>query len=75
MIVSDVAWVRDHQHRLVLRLRLDGHLADIPSGQRVELTRRGLVKGVDVPASERRRDLAARSDRPDTPSTISPSRL
>ena len=59
MIISDVAWVRDHRHRLVLRLRLDGRLAHIPSGQRVELTRRGLVKGVDVLASEWRRDPAA----------------
>ena len=55
MIITDVAWVRDHQHRLVLRLRLDGHLAHIPSGQKVELTRRGLVKGVDVLVSDWRR--------------------
>ena len=47
MTIDSVAWVRDHQHRLVLQLRIDGHLAHIASGQRVELTRRGLVQGVD----------------------------
>ena len=55
MSITDVAWVRDHRHRLVLQLRLDGHLAHIPSGQKVELTRRGLVKGVDVLVSDWRR--------------------
>ena len=59
MIVSDVAWVRDHQRRLVLQLRLDGHLTHIPSAQKLELLRRGLVQGVDVLASEWRRDPAA----------------
>ena len=59
VIVSDVAWVRDHQHRLVLQLRLDGHLAHIPSGQKLELTRRGLVKGVDVLVSDWRRHKTA----------------
>jgi hypothetical protein len=54
-MVADVAWVRDHQHRLVLQLRLDGHLAHIPSGQQVKLTRRGLVKGVDILVSDWRR--------------------
>ena len=55
MIVTDVAWVRNHQQRLVLELRLDGQLAHIPSAQKVELTRRGLVKGVDLLASDWRR--------------------
>ena len=59
MIVAEVEWVRDHRQRRVLRLRLDGHLAHIPSGQKLELTRRGLVHGVDVLASEWRRDPAA----------------
>ena len=52
MIVSHAAWVRDHKHRLVLQLELDGHPAHIPSAQKLELTCRGLVKGVDVFASE-----------------------
>ena len=58
-MVSDVAWVRDHQHRLVLQLRLDGHLTHIQSAQKRELTRRGLVQGVDVLASEWRRNPGA----------------
>ena len=52
MILTNVAWIRDHQHRLVLQLKIDGHLAHIPSGQKRELTRRGLLKGVDFLASE-----------------------
>jgi hypothetical protein len=55
VIVSDVEWVRDRRHRPVLRLCIDGQLAHIPSGQQVELTRRGLVKGVDVLVSDWRR--------------------
>ena len=52
LIISNVAWVRDHQHRSVLQLSIDGHPAHIRSAQKLELTRRGLVKGVDVFASE-----------------------
>ncbi len=52
MIVTNAAWVRDHQHRRVLRLHLDGQPAHILSEQRVALTSRGLVKGIDVLASE-----------------------
>ena len=58
MNLTDVAWVRDHQHRLVLQLRIDGHLAHIPSGQKRELTRRGLVRGIDFFASEWRAQAA-----------------
>jgi hypothetical protein len=47
MTVTDIWWVRDHKQRAVLQLNLDGHPAHIPSGQRVELLRRGLVKGMD----------------------------
>ena len=52
MTITDVEWVRDGRDRAVLQLRLDGHAAHIPSGQPVELTRRGLVKGVDFLISE-----------------------
>jgi hypothetical protein len=52
LAITDVAWIRDHQHRLVLRLSVDGHPAHILSKQKVELTRRGIVKGVDFLASE-----------------------
>ncbi len=52
MMITDVAWVRDHQHRCALQLRLDGHPAHILSSQRREYTRRGLLKGIDFLASE-----------------------
>ena len=52
MNITDVAWARDRRGREVLRLRLDGHAAHIPSGQSMELTRRGIVKGVDFLMSE-----------------------
>ena len=52
MILTDVAWVRDHQHRPVLQLRIDGHPAHLHSKQQLELLRRGIVKGVDFFASE-----------------------
>ncbi len=52
MIVTNAAWIRDHQQRRVLQLHLDGHPAHILSEQRVALTSRGLVKGIDVLASE-----------------------
>jgi hypothetical protein len=55
MIVTNAAWARDHQHRQVLQLHLDGHPAHILSEQRVALTSRGLVKGIDFLASEWRR--------------------
>ena len=52
MIVTNVAWARDHQHRRVLQLNLDGHSAHILSEQRAALASRGLVKGIDFLASE-----------------------
>ena len=52
MNLTDVEWVRDHQHRQVLQLRIDGHLAHICSEQQLALTRRGIVKGIDFFASE-----------------------
>jgi hypothetical protein len=52
MTITDVKWVRDRHDREVLQLRLDGQAAHIPSGQPVQLTRRGLVKGVDFLMSE-----------------------
>ncbi len=58
LIITDVAWVRDHQHRSVLRLSIDGHPAHIRSAQKLELTRRGIVKGIDFYASEWRRERA-----------------
>jgi hypothetical protein len=53
MTITDVAWVRDHQRRLVLELQLDGHPARIPSRQKSELIRRGIVAGIVFFASER----------------------
>lgn len=61
MTLADVEWVRDRRGRMVLRLRLDGQWARIPSGQAVELTRRGLLKGVDFLESDWRMH---RSDHP-----------
>ena len=58
MNLTDVAWVRDHQHRSVLQLSIDGHPAHIRSAQKLELTRRGIVTGIDFFASEWRRERA-----------------
>ena len=58
MTLTDVAWVRDHQHRSVLRLSIDGHPAHIRSAQQLERTRRGIVTGIDFFASEWRRERA-----------------
>jgi hypothetical protein len=52
LILSNMAWVRDRKHRPVLQLSVDGHQAHIRSEQKRELTRRGIVKGVDFLASE-----------------------
>ena len=52
MMISEVAWVRDHQHRCALHLRLDGQPAHFLSSQRREHTRRGLLKGIDFLTSE-----------------------
>jgi hypothetical protein len=52
LIVSNVAWVRDRKRRPVLQLSIDGHRANIRSDQKRELTRRGILKGVDFLASE-----------------------
>ena len=60
MTITNVTWMLDHQQRFVLRLRLDGQPAHIQSAQRVDLTRRGLVKGVAYFASEWR----AQADHP-----------
>lgn len=53
MNITNVAWSRDHTGKPVLELRLDGHPAYIRSSQKAELTRRGIVEGVVVLASER----------------------
>jgi hypothetical protein len=53
MMVTDVAWSSDMHGRPVLELRVDGHPAYIHSGQRTELTRRGLVDGMVFLKSER----------------------
>ena len=60
LTITNVEWVRDHQHRPVLRLNLDGHPAQIPSKQRQELLRRGIVQGVDFFRSERADQTASR---------------
>jgi hypothetical protein len=52
LILSNLAWVRDHKHRPILQLSIDGHQAHIRSEQKLELTRRGLLKGIDFLASE-----------------------
>src|SRR5438046_925685 len=52
MLITDVGWVRDSQSHPMLQLRLDGRLAHISSLQSCELTRRGLVKGIDFLASK-----------------------
>jgi hypothetical protein len=53
MMVTDVTWSSDLHGRPVLELRVDGHPAYIHSGQRTELTRRGLVDGMVFLKSER----------------------
>jgi hypothetical protein len=53
MRLTDVAWTRDHHGKPVLALKIDGHPAFIRSGQKTELTRRGLVDGVVFLDSER----------------------
>ena len=58
MTLTDVAWVRDRRDRQVLQLRIDGHPAHIRSAQKLELTRRGMVTGIDFYASEWRRERA-----------------
>ena len=52
MIITNVAWTHDHQQRRVLVLKLDGHPAHIRSAQRLALTSRGLVRGIDYLTSE-----------------------
>jgi len=52
LILTNVQWLRDHQHRLMLQFDIDGHPAHILSEQKRELTRRGIVKGIDFLASE-----------------------
>jgi hypothetical protein len=51
--ISNVAWAHDHHRRSVLRLELDGHPAQIPSGQKSELLGRGILEGIVFLASER----------------------
>ena len=53
MTITDVFWSRDLHRRPVLELKLDGHPAYIHSGQRTELTRRGLLDGIVFLTSER----------------------
>ena len=53
MSISDVVWSRDHHGTPVLELRLGGHPAYIRSGQKTELTRRGIVDGIVFLDSER----------------------
>jgi len=53
MTITDVVWSSDIRGRPVLELRVDGHSAYIHSGQRTELTRRGLVDGMVFLKSER----------------------
>ena len=52
MTITDVRWVRDHQHRPVLELSIDGHAAHFPSKQKLKLLRAGLLQGIDFFASE-----------------------
>src|SRR5215208_7006484 len=52
MILTNIAWIRDHQHRPTLQLEVAGHPAHFSSKQKVELTRRGLLQGIDYFASE-----------------------
>jgi hypothetical protein len=52
VIPANIAWVRDHQRRPALQLEIAGHPAHFSSKQKVELTRRGLLQGIDYLASE-----------------------
>ena len=52
MILTKIVWTRDHQRRPTLQLEIAGHLAHFSSRQKVELTRRGLLQGIDYFASE-----------------------
>jgi hypothetical protein len=51
--ITDVVWTRDHHGKPVLELKLDGHPAYIRSGQRTDLTDRGIVEGIVFLNSER----------------------
>lgn len=53
MRLTDVAWARDHHGKPVLELKVDGHPAHIRSGQKTELTDRGIVDGIVFLRSER----------------------
>lgn len=53
MRLTDVAWTRDHHGKPVLALNMDGHPVYIRSGQKTELTRRGIVDGIVFLDSER----------------------
>jgi hypothetical protein len=55
--ITNVAWVRDHRHRPVLELELDGQPAHILSSQKSELLRRGIVEGLVFFASQRSSQL------------------
>src|SRR5215208_7027410 len=52
MILTNIVWVRDHQHRPTLQLEIAGHPAHFSSRQKLELSRRGLLQGIDYFASE-----------------------
>ena len=65
MTISNVAWAHDHHRHSVLRLAIDGHPAQIPSGQRSELLRRGILEGIVFLASERLDQLPNRFMRGD----------
>ena len=56
-MINNVRWARDHRHRAVLDLEIDGHPAHILGRQKTELTRRGIVEGIVSFASERSRQL------------------
>ena len=62
-MITNAAWVRDHQGRAVLAL--DGWPAHIRSRQKSELLRRGIVAGLVFLASERSRQLPNRFMRGD----------
>jgi hypothetical protein len=57
LTITNVAWARDHRHRPVLKLELDGQPAHIPSGQKSKLLRRGIVEGVVFFTSQRSSQL------------------
>ena len=56
-MITNVAWARDHRRRSVLDLEMDGHPAHVPSSQKSELLRRGIVEGIVFFASERSAQL------------------